>query len=84
MLQRAGLSERDAQDATALISSAVPLGDLKPGTQIPMTLGRRPIKTVARPLEALSVRARFDLELTLKRVGSGLTLTRQAIAIDNT
>ncbi|MFA6123410.1 peptidoglycan DD-metalloendopeptidase family protein [Sphingomonas sp.] len=84
MLQRAGLSEHDAQDATALISSAVPLGDLKPGTQIPITLGRRPNKTVARPLEALSVRARFDLALTLKRAGTGLTLTRQAIAIDNT
>ena len=84
MLQRAGVSERDAQDAVALISAAAPLSDLKPGTQIPMTLGRRPDKTVARPLEALSLRARFDLELTLKRVGTGLVLAKQVIAIDNT
>ena len=49
-----------------------------------MTLGRRPNKTVARPLEAMSLRARFDLELSLKRVGAALVLTKQAIAIDNT
>lgn len=84
MLERAGLSERDAQDAEALISGTMPLGEIKPGTQIPLTLGRRPDKTVARPLEALSFRARFDLELSLKRVGGALQLTRQVIAIDNT
>ncbi|WP_242138123.1 M23 family metallopeptidase [Sphingomonas sp. TREG-RG-20F-R18-01] len=84
MLQRAGLSERDAQDTVALVATTVPLGDLKPGTQIPMTLGRRPNRNVARPLEALSLRARFDLELNLKRVGDRLVMDRQAIAIDTT
>ena len=84
VLQRAGVSERDAQDAVALIAGAVPLGDLTPGKQIPMTLGRRPNKTVARPLEALALRARFDLELSLKRVGANLVLSRQVIAIDTT
>lgn len=84
MLQRAGVSERDAQNAVALIAGAVPLGELKPGTQVPMTLGRRPDRSVARPLEALALRARFDEELTLKRVGDQLTLVKQAIAIDNT
>ncbi len=84
MLQRAGVSERDAQNAVALIAGAVPLGDLKPGTQVPMTLGRRPDRSVARPLEALALRARFDEELTLKRVGDQLTLVKQAIAIDTT
>jgi murein DD-endopeptidase MepM/ murein hydrolase activator NlpD len=84
VLHRAGVSERDAQDAVALIAGAIPLGDLAPGKQIPMTLGRRPNKSVARPLEALAVRARLDLELSLKRVGDALVLTRQVIAIDNT
>ena len=84
VLQRAGLSERDAQDAVVLIAGAVPLGDLTAGKQIPMMLGRRPNKTVARPLEALALRARFDLELSLKRVGDTLVLSRQVIAIDNT
>ncbi|MEG3176824.1 peptidoglycan DD-metalloendopeptidase family protein [Sphingomonas sp. RB3P16] len=84
MLQRAGVSERDAQDAVALISTAVPLAELKGGTQVPMTLGRRSTKAVARPLEALSLRARFDQLLTLHRVGAQLVLTKQAIAIDTT
>lgn len=84
MLQRAGVSEHDAQDAVALISGAVSLGELKPGTQVPMTLGRRPDKSVPRPLEILALRARFDEELTLRRVGDALTLTKQAIAIDHT
>ena len=84
VLQRAGVSERDARDAVALIGGVVPLGELTPGKQIPMTLGRRPNKTVARPLDMLAVRARFDLELSLKRVGDGLVLTRHIIAIDTT
>ncbi|RZM10036.1 MAG: M23 family peptidase, partial [Sphingomonas sp.] len=84
MLQRAGLSERDAQDTVALVATTVSLGDLKPGTQIPMTLGRRPNRSVARPLEALSLRARFDLALDLKRVGDRLVMERHAIAVDDT
>ena len=83
-LQRAGLSARDADAAAALISGAMPLGDIRPGTQIPMTLGRRSDKTVARPLEALSFRARFDLMLSLRRVDDRLVLTREAIAVDHT
>uniref|UniRef100_UPI0035CAB6C7 M23 family metallopeptidase n=1 Tax=uncultured Sphingomonas sp. TaxID=158754 RepID=UPI0035CAB6C7 len=84
MLQRAGVSERDSQNAVALIAGAVALDTLKAGTQVPMTLGRRPDKTVARPLEALALRARFDQELTLKRVGDQLVMTAHAIAIDTT
>lgn len=84
ILQRSGVSERDAQDTVALVAETVPLGDIKPGTQIPMTLGRRPNRSVARPLEALSLRARFDLELNLRRVGNRLVLDRHAIAVDDT
>ena len=84
MLQRAGLSERDAQDTVALVATTVPLDTLKPGTQIPLTLGRRPNRSVARPLEALSLRARFDLALDLKRVGDRLVMERRAIAVDDT
>lgn len=84
MLQRAGLSERDSQDAVALVATAVPLGDLKSGTQIPLTLGRRPNRSVARPLEALTLRARFDLALDVRRVGDRLVLDRHAIAVDDT
>ena len=84
MLQRAGVSESDASNAAKLVSGAVALGDIKPGTQINMTLGRRPNRNVARPLEQLAFRARFDLSLSLSRTGSALSLSRQAIAIDHT
>uniref|UniRef100_UPI00342C65CD M23 family metallopeptidase n=1 Tax=Sphingomonas bacterium TaxID=1895847 RepID=UPI00342C65CD len=84
VVQRAGVSEGDASTAAKLIQGAVVLGDIKPGTQIDMTLGRRANRNVARPLEALSFRARFDLNLTLSRAGGTLKLLRQPIAIDHT
>ncbi|WP_174298448.1 M23 family metallopeptidase, partial [Sphingomonas bacterium] len=59
---------------------------LRPGTHIALTLGRRPNRRVARPLEALSMRARFDLDLTLSRAGDGraLALVERPIAVDRT
>ena len=38
------------------------------GTIMDLTLGRRPNRTVARPLDRLSFRARFDLRVELARV----------------
>ncbi|WP_341850079.1 M23 family metallopeptidase [Sphingomonas immobilis] len=84
VLQRAGVSESDSDAAVALISNAVSLEEIKPGTQIDITLGRRENKKVARPLDALSFRARFDLNLSLARAGKALALARQVIAIDHT
>ena len=84
MLQRAGVSQGDAATAVKLISGAIALHDIKAGTQTDITLGRRPDRNVARPLEQVSFRARLDLALQLSRVGNSLTLTRQAIAIDHT
>ena len=84
VLQRAGISKVDAGTAAQLISGAVALGTIKPGTRLDVTLGRRPDKTVARPLEALNFRASFGLALSLSRAGNALTLARHEIAIDNT
>ncbi|GAA0659232.1 murein DD-endopeptidase MepM/ murein hydrolase activator NlpD [Sphingomonas insulae] len=84
VLMRAGVGRGDARAAAGLVSQAVALGDIRPGTRIALTLGRRPAKTVARPLEKLSLRARFDLALSLDRAGSSLVMTRQPIAIDAT
>jgi murein DD-endopeptidase MepM/ murein hydrolase activator NlpD len=84
MLQRAGVSKGDAGTAAQLISGAIALGTIKPGTRVGMTLGRRPDKTVARPLEELSFRASFGLALSVSRAGNALTLARHEIAIDNT
>lgn len=84
VLERAGVGKPDAERAADLVRGAVALGDIAPGTRIALTLGRRPNKMVARPLEKLDMRARFDLAVSLTRAGVGLVLTRHPIAIDST
>ena len=74
----------DAQAAAALVRQTTALEDIAPGTRLALTLGRRPDKTVSRPLERLEMRARFDLAVSLTRSGSALTLNRHPIAIDRT
>jgi len=83
-LSRAGLGEAEVEKVTDLVSDAVKLGDIAPGTVINMTLGRRPNRDVARPLEQLAFRAKFDLRLAVHRVAGALTLVRQPIAVDDT
>ena len=84
VLERAGVGRPDADAAAALVRQTVPLDAIAPGTRIAITLGRRPDKTVSRPLERLDMRARFDLGVSLTRAGSALTLNRHPIAIDST
>ena len=83
-LTRAGVGDADAARAADLIRQTVALPDIAPGTRLALTLGRRPDKTVARPLEKLEMRARFDLAVSLTRSGTGLILTPHPIAIDRT
>jgi len=84
VLQRAGVGRNDAIRAAELVGEAIDLGEIKPGTRIDLTLGRRPTKSVPRPLEKLAFRARFDLALAVNRVDGGLSLDKQRIAIDHT
>ena len=84
MLERAGVGRGDAETAARLIGSATPVDDIAPGTRIALTLGRRPSKLVPRPLDALQIRARFDLALSLTRGAGGLAMTRRPIAVDTT
>ena len=86
MLMRAGVASPDRAQALDLIADAVPLGDIEPGTQVDIVLGRRGGEGRARPLESLSFRARFDLALEVGRLeGDGaLSLTRKPIRVDET
>jgi murein DD-endopeptidase MepM/ murein hydrolase activator NlpD len=84
VLQRAGVGEDQAQSVADMIAGATDLGDIKPGTRLDLTLGRRPNKQVARPLDHLAFRARLDLALSLDRVGNDLKLTPKPIAVDDT
>jgi murein DD-endopeptidase MepM/ murein hydrolase activator NlpD len=84
MLLRAGLSDNEAGQVAGLVSRAMPLGEIEPGTQIDLTLGKRPSSEAQRPLESLSFRARFDLQLAVERVGGRLDLKPHPITVDTT
>jgi murein DD-endopeptidase MepM/ murein hydrolase activator NlpD len=73
MLRRAGVAAADIDRAAALVGQAVAVGDIQPGTQMDLLLGRRPAPGQPRPLDSLAFRARFDLELELTRPGVGAT-----------
>ena len=84
VLERAGVGRAEADRVAALIGEALPVADIRPGTVMDLTLGRRPNRRVARPLERLALRARFDLRLEMARVDGALVLTRIPIAVDDT
>jgi murein DD-endopeptidase MepM/ murein hydrolase activator NlpD len=84
MLERAGVGAAEADLITAMIASEMPLGEVAPGTRLDITLGRRPAPGANRPLEALSFRARFDLQLAVERRGGRLALDPRPIKVDAT
>jgi murein DD-endopeptidase MepM/ murein hydrolase activator NlpD len=84
MLQRAGIGAGEVARIEGLVAATMPLDEIAPGTQIDITLGRRPAKGAARPLDALAFRARFDLALEIERGAGGLALHRKPIRVDNT
>ncbi|HWL47065.1 MAG TPA: M23 family metallopeptidase [Sphingomonadaceae bacterium] len=83
-LERAGVAKDEAATVAEIVARAISLGDLKAGTRMDVTLGRRPNKAAARPLDHLAFRARFDLKLAVARVDGALVLQRTPIAVDNT
>jgi len=84
VLARNGVDEQDARTASRLVSNIVDMSDIKPDTQLSMTLGRHTSKDAPRPLEQLAFRARLDLQLQLNRRGNELVVTRVPIAVDYT
>jgi len=84
VLQRAGVGEDQAKSIAAMIADTTDLGSIKPGTKLDITLGRRPNKSVPRPLDHLAFRARLDLALALDRDGGDLQLKPKPIAVDDT
>lgn len=84
VLQRSGVGKSDASAVGNLITKAVALGEIQPGTMLDLTLGRRADKSQPRPLEKLALRARFDLKLEVARNGGTLSLKQIPIAIDRT
>src|SRR3546814_19304739 len=64
----AGVSAEDASTAAGLVADAVALPDINRGAALDIVLGRRPNKSVPRPLDSLAFRAAFDLRLDRKSV----------------
>ena len=84
VLARAGIGAQEAEAVADMVGDAVALGEIRPGTRLDLTLGRRTDKSQPRPLEKLAFRARFDLNLAVTRGADGLALERHPIAIDHT
>ena len=83
-LERAGVSEEEADRLADMVAGQMDLSELKPGTKLDLTLGRRPNKQVARPIDHLAFRAKFDLALEATRVNGALQLIPHPIAVDET
>jgi murein DD-endopeptidase MepM/ murein hydrolase activator NlpD len=84
VLERAGVGGGEAQRVAGMVAGVTELSAIKPGTAIRVTLGRRPNRNMARPIDALDFRARFDLALSLRRDGGTLVLHKIPIAVDHT
>ena len=84
VLERAGVGEAEAAQIAAMVAEHVAPDDIRAGTTMNIVLGRRPHQNVARPLDSLTFRARFDLRLTIVRAGNQLVLGPTPISIDET
>jgi len=84
MLRRAGVSSDEAQLIAGMVSDAVDLESIEPGTPVDITLGRRAAPDAPRPVDALSFRARFDLQLAVERRDGKLVLDPRPIMVDTT
>lgn len=84
LLERSGVGGSEARALASQVSGAVPLADIAPGTRIDLILGRRAARTMPRPVEALAMRARFDLRIEMERIDGRLVMRRIPIAVDAT
>jgi len=84
MLARAGVSQGDAATVERMIAGTTPLDRIAPGTRVDITLGERDPASAARSLQRLGFRARFDLDLSVARIGGALQLQQHPIAVDST
>ena len=84
LLRRAGTAKADIAAISDLVASAMSLDDIRPGTRFEGVLGPRAKKSDPRPIEQLSFQPAFDFRLTITRTANGLSMQRQAIAVDDT
>lgn len=78
-LRRAGVAGPDARAARAAVAAVAP-GQLEAGTKVNVRLGRAR-SDGSRPLERLSLRARYDLQVELERVDERFSVRTAAIEV---
>lgn len=84
MLRRAGVGDAEAGRIEQLVAGVIDPAEIGAGTRFDITLGRRPAPGMDRPLDALSFRARFDLQLAVERQAGRLALVQRPIKVDTT
>jgi murein DD-endopeptidase MepM/ murein hydrolase activator NlpD len=84
-LQRSGVASAEAEQVARMVANIIALDQIPEGSQLAITLGRRPSPNAARPLSELKLRASLGLALAIERnPGGPLRLRRIPIAIDAT
>ncbi len=84
-LRRSGVGRADLDAIRAALPSGVTMASVPRGSAIDLVLGRRPNRSVPRPVEELSFRAAFDLRVEARRASDGTLAVRPIpIAIDDT
>ncbi|MDE2437218.1 MAG: M23 family peptidase, partial [Sphingomonadales bacterium] len=84
MLERAGVGGGDAAQVERLVAGVISPSQIVPGTQVDITLGKQAQGNGLRPLDHLSFRARFDLDLSVVRGNGGLVLQQHPLRVDTT
>ena len=83
-LEGVGVGSKEAKLAQDVLAASLALSEIEGQPTIDLTLGRRPNKTVARPIDSLSFRARFDLRVEMTRADGTLRVKRVPIHVDHT
>ncbi len=83
-LQRAGVGGSEASRVAVMLKDIVDPDAIAPGTALGIALGRRANKFEPRPLQSLSLRARFDMRVHFERRDAELAMHLEPIAIDRT
>ncbi|MBU6207250.1 MAG: M23 family metallopeptidase, partial [Alphaproteobacteria bacterium] len=84
VLVHAGARMDDAGAVRDEVARVVPLESIQDGTTLAYTLGAHTRRDDPRPISHLAFRARFDLNLDVKRTAQGFEVTPLPIAVDHT
>ncbi len=83
-LRRAGVGREDLASVRQLLAPVKREASVPSGNSADYVLGRRPDRSVPRPLEQLGLRTAFDMRVMINRSDGALQLKQLPISIDHT